>query len=430
MAAFVEKHGMTVVNSHAGRRTVTIKGTAKQMVAAFGVKLHRYESPLPRPRSQLRSTETKTHIHRGYDGLVSLPQDLSSIITAVVGLDNRRIAAAQTPSGDPPSTTALLAPTVAGSYNFPNAGASDQVIGLVELDPAGYFETDFSKFYFPSMPPGYNTIPQINSIPVTPTTINKGGNSADGVETLVDIAVSGTIAQGATINVYFGPNSDVGLLEILTRVLVPETEAQPTVVSISYAWLDDGSIGSPTTPGSFTFIGTSLFRDLAYQGINVFAASGDWGASDQLSGGPHVAYPSSDPWVTSCGGSILGNANGSPPVFEEWVWSDEGVGAFYGATGGGSSAIFPIPPYQTMAGITQISDSVGKTYTNRFVPDIAGMNGMTGFFLNGGRIGNCMGHEPCRTYVCRSDSSRPKCLGNPSRTSQSNPLRTSDTYIQ
>ena len=73
---------------------------------------------------------------------------------------------------------------------------------------------------------------------------------------------------------------------------------------------------------------------------------------------------------------------------QEWAWSD---GLSGGATGGGSSAIFPIPPYQTAAGITQISDSSGKTYTNRFVPDIAAMNIMTGFFSGGSPIGNVRG---------------------------------------
>ena len=142
------------------------------------------------------------------------------------------------------------------------------------------------------------------------------------------------------------------------------------------------SIGSLTSSGSQIAIMHHVFRRIAHQGINVFAISGDWGASDQAGTTPHVGYPSSDPWVTSCGGTVIGNVHGSPPTFDEWAWSDMAGGLFYGATGGGSSVIFPIPPYQIAAGITKIEDSSGKIYTNRFVPDIAGMTAMSGFFLN------------------------------------------------
>ena len=386
--AFVEKHGMTVVDLNAGRRSVTIRGSAKQIEEAFGVKLERYESPVPRRRT--KPNEKKMHVHHGYDGPVYLPQDLSGIVTAVVGLDNRRIAGAPAPgSGDPPASTSLLAPALAGHYNFPNAGASDQVIGIIAFEPTGYLESDFSSHYFPSMPPGYRTLPQINSVSVLGAT----NTPALTNETCVDISVSGAIAQGATINVYFAPWSEAGWVEFLNRVLVPGTEEQPTVLSISWIIYDDNSMGSPTAAGSPAFILTHLFQHIAYQGINVFAASGDWGASDHAfppgPPHPHVGYPTSDPWVTSCGGTMLGDVIGS--TFEEWVWSDMGVGAFPGATGGGSSAIFPIPPYQTAAGITQIKDSSGKTYTNRFVPDIAGMVTQTGFFLNGTPTGTLTG---------------------------------------
>jgi hypothetical protein len=75
------------------------------------------------------------------------------------------------------------------------------------------------------MPSGYSTLPQINAIPLTATFTNQGGS----------LPVSGTIAQIATFNVYFAHKSGPGLIDFLIRVLVPGTDAQPTVVSISYS---------------------------------------------------------------------------------------------------------------------------------------------------------------------------------------------------
>src|SRR5271168_96342 len=83
---FVEGEGLTVLESHAGRRMVKVKGTAKQIYTAFGVKLQRYESPLPEKRAPTNPADIKTHVHHGYDGLVSVPHELDGIITAVIGL--------------------------------------------------------------------------------------------------------------------------------------------------------------------------------------------------------------------------------------------------------------------------------------------------------------------------------------------------------
>ena len=373
---FATKCGMTIVDHNAASRRVTISATANQIEESFGVKLHRYESPEPRRRHR-PDEPPKMHVHHGYDGQVYVPQHLSGIVTAVVGLDNRHLSAPLLPTGDPLPSKPLLAPDLAKYYDFPNAGASDQVIGIIEFVPSAYLASDFYNHYFPSLPPGYQTPPKINAVSVL------GGTNTPPLsyETCVDISVSGAIAQGVTLNVYFAPNADAGWIQFLHQVLAPGSEPQPTVLSLSWLLLDDSPLGPLTSTGSFAYIMTHLFQDIAYQGINVFAASGDWGSSDLLTG-PHVGYPTSDPWVTSCGGTMLGDVVGSS--FQEWVWSDMGgVGSFPGATGGGSSAIFPIPPYQKAAGITNISDSSGKIYTNRFVPDIAGMISQTGFFLGG-----------------------------------------------
>src|SRR5262249_58616905 len=58
VTSFVSSRGLTVLDSHAGRRTVTISGSASQINAIFGIQLNRYESPLPEYRSRAPTKET------------------------------------------------------------------------------------------------------------------------------------------------------------------------------------------------------------------------------------------------------------------------------------------------------------------------------------------------------------------------------------
>ena len=84
-------------------------------------------------------------------------------------------------------------------------------------------------------------------------------------------------------------------------------------------------------------------------GISICIASGDEGANSGIDDKCHVQYPGSDPWITSCGGTMVTKNAGSPPTIkEEWVWSDDSNG--WGATGGGVSDYFAAPSYQTAAG--------------------------------------------------------------------------------
>lgn len=89
-------------------------------------------------------------------------------------------------------------------------------------------------------------------------------------------------------------------------------------------------------------------------------------------------------------GTVVGNVITTPPSFQEFAWSDENnlssnfQNGIFGATGGGMSTVFPTPPYQTAAGITQFTDSSNTVRSGgRFVPDISGMVGFQGFFING-----------------------------------------------
>jgi kumamolisin len=109
----------------------------------------------------------------------------------------------------------------------------------------------------------------------------------------------------------------------------------------------------------------------------------------------------SDPWVTAVGGTVIGNVNATIDssgnfnngTFDEYVWSDVNTTSPFtsiipfGATGGGVSALFDRPSYQSAL---IVKDSTGKTLSGRAIPDIAGMVGGSGYVINsstGGFIG-------------------------------------------
>lgn len=76
--SFLTQHGLTVTKENAEARTLHVEGTVQQMNQAFGIQLGWFEGAHGR--------------HLGYEGALSIPESLSGIVTAVLGLDQRPIA--------------------------------------------------------------------------------------------------------------------------------------------------------------------------------------------------------------------------------------------------------------------------------------------------------------------------------------------------
>jgi hypothetical protein len=407
---FLKSKGIHVLESDPGRRRIIVEGTAAKINAAFAITLNTYRAPRcyvtrPVPTQDGKTKKGQTieeHIHRGFEGPVHLPHELIEVVAAVIGLDNRQMGGpAATGTGDPPAANYLSPDAVAQLYNFPNTGAAGKTIGIFEsaADGAAYLHTDITAF-IASLPAGFNTPPNLADIGLTVGATTYTNNAAlvtssptGGVgECTIDVAIAATVAQGGNINVYFTENSEAGWEAFLTRAILPPAgDNAPSVLTAS--WLlsfgdDVGSIGDPTVSGSTANVLSGLLQSAATRGITVFMAIGDWGSANQVFDGKcHVSYPNADPWSTACGGTIVGNVTASPTQFEEFVWSDANQFASpfqsfpYVATGGGVSDNFPVPAYQSTAGVLPISNNDGNP--RRGVPDVAGMIAMNGFFFAG-----------------------------------------------
>jgi kumamolisin len=338
--AFAAQYQLKVVNSSLAKRSVVLSGKVDALGKAFGTKLENYAHA--------------NGVYRGRVGDLTVPSDLAGIVEGVFGLDNRPQATAKYQYRRSPRTITAHAadvsytpPQVAKLYDYPTAGnGSGQCIALIELG-GGTRPADITA-YFSSLgitPPNVVTV-SVDDAANTPTT----PDGADG-EVMLDVEVAGAVAPGATIAVYFAPNTDAGFLDAVSTAIHDETN-QPSVVSISW-----GGPESSWTAQSMTAF-EQLFSDAAAMGITICVAAGDNGSTDGVAdGAQHVDFPASAPHALACGGTNLSvNSDGS---LDETVWND----GSNSATGGGFSTNFPVPDYQS---------ALPNSPSGRGVPDVAG----------------------------------------------------------
>ena len=378
VTGFVTSHGLTVDSVDAASRSIVASGTVAQMEQAFGVDLGTYERTVAQPGT----AEPGTEQYRGRDGSIHVPESLVDIIVGVFGLDNRRII--RHAAADPPNTIAHTTQTYAQLYNFPTNSAAGQTIGIVS--EFGYLPADISAS-FGGAPP---TVTDVNV-----DAVNQGGSAVNpGLtlqsETTQDIVIAAQAAPGAAIAVYFTVYTQQGWVDLIQRVAHPQPGDPVCSVLSSSFYVADGddapALAAQGVTAAWLNATTAAFQDAAIQGVTVCIASADYGSrANNTDGKAHVSYPASDPWVLAVGGTTVGNVSGLS--FDEYVWNDPSPGdpTFWGATGGGVSAFFPLPSYQARANVPKsINDG---TTVGRGVPDVAGNAsanaGYSGITLNG-----------------------------------------------
>ena len=169
-------------------------------------------------------------------------------------------------------------------------------------------------------------------------------------ETSLDVEYAHAIAPGANI--------------LLVETPVAETEGEtgfPEIVRAENYVIDHGladvitqSFGA--TEETFKNVDSllslrSAFVNAALHGVTVLASSGDQGSTDSKLD-QHTFYdrqvnswPSSDPLVTSVGGTQLHLDADGNRLAPDNVWNDTALG-LNGASGGGPSHVFARPPFQ------------------------------------------------------------------------------------
>ncbi|HLI59846.1 MAG TPA: S53 family peptidase [Solirubrobacteraceae bacterium] len=358
--------------------SLSASGTAAEIDDAFGTALERVT--LPDGTSAYADVTNPT-----------LPAAAAAAVQAVAGLDTlpaaapqglrRAPAASARAAARPRSTTSAAGPSscssenaaggytaaeigsaygMDGQWNAGNLGAGSTV-ALVELAP--YHASDVSSYQTCD-----GTSAQVSNIAVDGGAANcwRSGPNYDpecGLEDVLDIEDVAGLAPGATIDVYEGPNTIAGLLDVYRAIV----QADAPIVSTSWGACE-AAAGTSLLSAENT-----LFEEAAVQGEAVFAAAGDNGADDCGNGTRSVDDPASQPYVTGVGGTTM---TSSSPGIPETVWNDSSYGG--GAGGGGVSRQWASPSYQSAVAIPQNTISCsgtpggGTTSTScREVPDVS-----------------------------------------------------------
>jgi kumamolisin len=345
---FAHAKGLTIVESSAARCCVVLRGTVQAMCDAFNVRMAQY-------------TTSAGNVFRGRSGYIHIPKELEGKIEGIFGLDDRPVATPhfqikKTKKGTfaPQQTGVSYNPDdIAAMYDYP-AGKTGkgQCIALIELG-GGYRTADLHA-YFNGLK---IQVPSVKAVSVDGAANNPGtADGADG-EVMLDIEVAGAVSPGAKIVVYFAPNTDQGFLDAITAAIHDKSN-HPNVISISW--------GGPEVNWTQQALTSydQAFQSAAALGITVTVAAGDSGSSDGVNDGEaHADFPASSPNVLACGGTTITTKGNQ--IISEVVWNE----ASGGATGGGISEVFPLPPYQKNA---KVPPSVNPgNHIGRGLPDAA-----------------------------------------------------------
>jgi hypothetical protein len=354
------KAGLQVSGVSSNRLLVNFHGTVGQIEDAFHTELADYRLP-------------NGTIRRATTSPVDLPANIAPDVNVVTGLDTlvtfhslglmHRTAAGHYPPASasavpivPGAPKACAAATLAASslggltddqianaygafglYKQGDTGRGESV-AIFELEP--FARSDISTFdscYF-GKEAATAMAGRLRVISVD------GGQPAGfgSGEALLDVEDVSALSPGANINVYEGPNTTFGVIDVYNQIVAADADQ---VVSTSWGLcetaLQQGEPGEQQEEDA-------IFQQAAAQGQTIVAAAGDDGSDDCASYDAlpplrptlTVDDPSSQPYVVSAGGTTIEDAT-QPPV--EHVWND---GAGNGAGGGGISNTWVMPSWQ------------------------------------------------------------------------------------
>lgn len=348
IVAWLAQHGLAVKSVARGRGAIAFGGNAGQIEAAFGVELHRY----------LAGGEP--HYANAADP--SIPAAFQGVVLGIHALNDFRLK----PRGLHPrydtSQGHVLAPDdIATIYNIAplydaginGKGQTIAVAGQTDLEMSD-IEQFRSYFGLPANNP---------TVLLVPGSPDPGTNAGDLQEADLDLELSGAVAREASI-IFVNASPDYGAGGAFQSLYYAIDQNLAPVISISYG---DCELDIPS----------SLRQALQQwgeqgnaQGQTIFAASGDSGVADCFGDGgsvnalKSVDLPAALPQVTGVGATEFNEGNGSywSPTnsstyasalsyIPEVVWNDSVEEGTPAASGGGASAFFAKPSWQTGVGV-------------------------------------------------------------------------------
>jgi kumamolisin len=379
VSAFAQTHGLEVGRQNAAGASVQLTGTVAAVNDAFGVTLSLFE-------------DKAGQSYRGREGEIHVPVQLADIVEGVFGLDVRPVGRTYlrpAPRDDAPEPVAhahgqsavhlkagqYWPPTVAELYDFPaDTDGTGQSLGVLAFNgipeqhgkvSQGGYDPDMLRTYF-TRELG-KPMPKLTDV-VIQGPGNVPGDGTDEMdssgEVLLDLCVTGSLAGGAEIIVYFTEFTEQGWVDAIHAAVTDETH-NLSVLSISYGNPEYDPGRSAWTTSAVRRVNRA-FKIAAAAGMTICVASGDDGSSDEPgTTAVHADFPASSPWVLGCGGTKLEASRGH--IASETVWDE--MSRQGGATGGGVSRVFKKPQWQDASDVPPAP----TRYGGRGVPDVASL---------------------------------------------------------
>jgi sugar lactone lactonase YvrE len=348
VVAWFNQEGLSVVRTDSNRLAVFGRTSVAQAQQSFQTSFARVASH----GAEFTSAVTPP----------SLPADVATAVAGIHGLQPHirlRPVSRLLPKYNGSNTTTYLPAQIATAYGASglNLNGAGQTIALIEN--AYPSSSDLAQFW---------TTASTGTTPVVqPVNIDNGpaspADSGSLEEATLDVEWSGGIAPGAVLRVYGSNVSDgVGFDKTYQQVYA-DAPSNPGMHQFSISFGTNES----ELDQDYLLIESQYMANLASAGIAVFVASGDGGSNPDPSTGEYnsndpltVGYPTSDPDVTGVGGTTL-TLTSTGTISSETAWSVSRSDP--AGTGGGPSAYFARPSWQTGTGV-----SAGSF---RLTPDVA-----------------------------------------------------------
>lgn len=358
--SWAEAHGLTVTQTYPNHLLVDVQGTFGQVEALLHITLNDYHQIIHgRDRTFYAPTNDPT-----------VDATVSDAVTSIVGLDNyprfhtfSNGAAHNSPAYFPQDYANAYDVNPLWKAGYTGAG---QHIGITlwTVPPSDATLQSFGSATGAAAATTANG--RLKVIPVDSGTT--AAVSPDDGEAGMDIEYSSGMAPGATIDYYEAPTdssgnpTDKGLLDALNLAGTDSNNNE----QITNSW---GGCEASSASDPWTVSAENIFAANSATGHTYFFSAGDNGSWCDPNGtgtgqDPYPDYPASSPHVTSVGGTVFNaNINGGYPGETAWAYCATCSSGSPEGTGGGYSAIFGRPSWQTAAGMA----GNGK----RGYPDIA-----------------------------------------------------------
>jgi len=359
VAQLLQRAGFQIDGVASNRSVVTAHGTAASVNRYFNTTMHLV-------------SQDRVGIRYRNGSAATLPLEMRDLVIGVTGLNNVQfhISGVLHARTKPPVSSAIhsvtaAAPAIGGPVTAPDGGFGPVVLANGYDYPVQHGFNGQGHTVGVSIPSGFFTYSDTAAYEayygikhtghVKVETVD-GGNPVkqyDGESTLDVETISG-LAPGANVQVYIAPTWTVRYINDTFNQVVADNTVES--ISNSWGWCETQDAGDWDNASIH-----QIFQQGAMKGITFIFSSGDQGSN--ADGFPNcVASPTDDPYVVSIGGTHI-DANSSGVITgQTGSWPDCGGIAFGAGSGGGVSAIYPLPSYQ---------NGVAVSSAGRNVPDLS-----------------------------------------------------------